>query len=64
MERAVDALADNLRMDPWELRMRNIAVPGDTAPTMDVLTPSGVSQSDELDYTLHNPVTLQDVTIP
>jgi hypothetical protein len=31
---------------------------------MDVLTPSGVSQSDELDYTLHNPVTLQDVVIP
>jgi hypothetical protein len=31
---------------------------------MDVLTPPGVLQSDELDYTLHNPVTLQDVTIP
>jgi hypothetical protein len=31
---------------------------------MDVLTPAGVAQSDELDYTLHNPVTLQDVAIP
>ena len=31
---------------------------------IDVLTPAGMLQSDELDYTLHNPVTLQDVTIP
>jgi glucoamylase len=31
---------------------------------VDVITPAGVPQSDELDYTLHNPVTLQDVTIP
>jgi hypothetical protein len=31
---------------------------------MDVLTPPAVSQSDELDYTLHNPVVLQGVTIP
>jgi hypothetical protein len=31
---------------------------------MDVLTPPGVSQADELDYTVHNPVTLQPVTIP
>ena len=30
----------------------------------DVLTPSGVSQADELDYTLHNPVVLAGVTIP
>jgi hypothetical protein len=30
---------------------------------VDVITPAGVLQSDELDYTLHNPVTLQDVTI-
>jgi hypothetical protein len=30
----------------------------------DVLTPSGVTQADELDYTLHNPVVLQGVTIP
>jgi len=28
-----------------------------------VLTPSGVAQADELDYTLHNPVVLQGVTI-
>jgi hypothetical protein len=31
---------------------------------VDVLTPAGVLQSNELDYTLHTPVTLQDVTIP
>jgi CO/xanthine dehydrogenase Mo-binding subunit len=42
IERAVDALADKLQMDPWELRMRNITVPGDTTPTMDVLTPSSM----------------------
>ena len=31
---------------------------------MDVITPAGVQQSDELDYTLHNPVVLQGVQIP
>jgi hypothetical protein len=32
---------------------------------MDVLTPAGVAQSDELDYTQHSPVVvLQGVTIP
>jgi glucoamylase len=31
---------------------------------MDVLTPAGVAQSDELDYTVHSPVTIQAVTIP
>jgi carbohydrate-binding DOMON domain-containing protein len=31
---------------------------------MDVLTPSGVTQSDELDYTLHQPVTISGVAIP
>jgi glucoamylase len=30
---------------------------------MDVLTPAGVSQADELDYTLHDPVTIAPVTI-
>ena len=29
-----------------------------------VLTPAGVSQANELDYTLHNPVSLQGVVIP
>jgi hypothetical protein len=28
-----------------------------------VLTPSGVLQSDELDYTLHSPVTITGVAI-
>jgi hypothetical protein len=40
------------------------ADPNTVPKAMDVLTPSGVSQSDELDYTVHNPVTLQDVVIP
>jgi carbohydrate-binding DOMON domain-containing protein len=31
---------------------------------MDTITPAGVSQSNELDYTLHSPVVLQDVVIP
>jgi hypothetical protein len=30
---------------------------------MDTMTPPGVSQSGELDYTKHN-VVLQDITIP
>jgi hypothetical protein len=29
-----------------------------------VLTPEGVLQSDQLDYTLHNPVVISGVTIP
>jgi hypothetical protein len=31
---------------------------------MDVLTPPGTSQADELDYTVHTPVALQPVAIP
>jgi glucoamylase len=31
---------------------------------LDVITPAGVSQSNELDYTLHNPVVLAGVAIP
>jgi glucoamylase len=31
---------------------------------MDVVTPPGVLQSNQLDYTLHNPVTLRGVVIP
>ena len=31
---------------------------------MDVFTPAGVAQSDELDYTKHNPVVLQPVVMP
>ena len=31
---------------------------------VDVIAPTGVDQSDELDYTVHNPVTLTGVTIP
>lgn len=38
--------------------------PNTVPKVMDTITPLGVNQSDELDYTLHNPVVLQDVVIP
>ncbi len=38
--------------------------PGTVPKAMDVLTPAGTSQADELDYTLHSPVVIQPVTIP
>jgi carbohydrate-binding DOMON domain-containing protein len=31
---------------------------------VDVLTPAGVSQADELDYVAHNPVVIQPISIP
>jgi hypothetical protein len=31
---------------------------------MDVITPDGVDQSDEVDYTIHAPVVLSGVPIP
>jgi hypothetical protein len=37
--------------------------PGAVPKVIDVLTPSGVLQSDELDYTLHSPVTITGVAI-
>jgi glucoamylase len=38
--------------------------PSTVPKAMDVLTPAGVQQSDELDYTKHNPVTITGVTMP
>ncbi|HZD73921.1 MAG TPA: glucodextranase DOMON-like domain-containing protein [Actinomycetota bacterium] len=38
--------------------------PSTVPKAMDVFTPPGVAQSDELDYILHQPVTLEAVTIP
>jgi glucoamylase len=38
--------------------------PGTVPKAMDVLTPAGVAQSDELDYTLHPTVTIAPVVIP
>jgi glucan 1,4-alpha-glucosidase len=38
--------------------------PGTVPKAMDVLTRTGVDQANLLDYTLHQPVTLQAVTIP
>jgi carbohydrate-binding DOMON domain-containing protein len=38
--------------------------PNTVPKAIDVITPPGVAQSNELDYTLHSPVTLRDVVIP
>ena len=38
--------------------------PGAVPKTLDVLVPAGVSQSDELDYTIHQPVVLQGIVVP
>jgi len=38
--------------------------PGSVPKAIDVITPAGVSQADELDYLVHQPVVLQAVTIP
>jgi glucan 1,4-alpha-glucosidase len=38
--------------------------PNTVPKAMDVITPPGILQSQELDYTLFNPVTLQGVTVP
>jgi hypothetical protein len=38
--------------------------PNTVPKVLDVLTPSGTSQSDELDYTVHSPVVLQPVLMP
>jgi hypothetical protein len=31
---------------------------------MDVITPAGTRQADELDYTVHSPVVIQPVRMP
>jgi glucan 1,4-alpha-glucosidase len=41
-----------------------IVDPGSVPKAMDVVTPTGVTQSDELDYTLHSPVTIAGISIP
>ncbi len=38
--------------------------PGTVPKAVDVIPPPGVLQSDELDYTVHNPVVLQGIAIP
>jgi glucoamylase len=38
--------------------------PGTVPKAIDVLTPPGTSQADELDYTLHSPVTIAPVVVP
>ena len=38
--------------------------PATVPKLMDVITPPGVDQSDEVDYTIHTPVVLSGVAIP
>ena len=38
--------------------------PGEVPKAMDVLVPSGTTQADELDYTVHDPVTIAPVVVP
>jgi glucoamylase len=38
--------------------------PGAVPKAMDVFTPAGTAQSDELDYTVHSPVTIAPVVVP
>jgi carbohydrate-binding DOMON domain-containing protein len=38
--------------------------PAAVPKVMDTITPSGVNQSDELDYTIHNPVVIRGVAMP
>ena len=40
------------------------AAPGTVPKLMDVITPDGISQANEVDYTLHAPVVLTGVVIP
>ena len=40
------------------------AAPNTVPKLMDVITPPGVNQSDEVDYTVHSPVVLTGVSIP
>ncbi|HEX5899622.1 MAG TPA: glucodextranase DOMON-like domain-containing protein [Solirubrobacteraceae bacterium] len=40
------------------------ADPNTVPKAVDVLTPAGTAQSDELDYTIHNPVTIAPVVMP
>jgi glucoamylase len=39
-------------------------IPGTVPKAMDVLTPAGTRQADELDYTVHSPVVIQPVRMP
>jgi hypothetical protein len=38
--------------------------PATVPKAVDVITPAGVAQAEELDYTVNQPVTLQGVVIP
>lgn len=42
IERAMDKMANTLAMDKFELRLKNIATPGDTTPTQSCLTYSNI----------------------
>ena len=45
------------------LQLRVTVNPATVPKVIDVLTPAGVLQSDELDYTIHSPVVITGVSI-
>src|SRR5699024_6989508 len=45
MERAMDMLADELRMDPLDLRMQNMIKPGNTPPSQALLTKGNIGNT-------------------
>ena len=47
IERAMDILADKLKMDPLELRLKNAIIPGDTTPTQTLLNHSNIGNLPE-----------------
>ena len=51
-------------MDPASSDAHCAVDPATVPKAMDVITPQGVAQSDELDYILHNPVVIAGVAIP
>ncbi|WP_245252201.1 xanthine dehydrogenase family protein molybdopterin-binding subunit [Paenibacillus sediminis] len=54
IERAMDALAEKLGMDPLELRTMNIVTPGDTSPTRNMLNSSNLGDLRECMRRLRN----------
>lgn len=63
IERAMDALADKLGMDPMKLRMKNIVAPGDTSPTRNVLNSSNLGNLQECTRRLRTLIEWDDWTV-
>ncbi len=63
IERAMDALADKLQLDPMELRLRNIVTPGDISPTRNVLNSSNLGDLQECMRRLRTLIEWDDWTV-